>query len=513
MKKLHLLLIILCLLFQTIKVHTKERKSSVFTEGIISCECSDIFDDLVNKIEQNYIAYHIEIKGKREKEYLAYKNTFKLKAKNSSKAGCIEVLKEFIEFYKDGHLYIGQFPKPNEEQIKELIANAEVINFSENEVKKYLIDREKKLDPIEGIWFANDSTKYAIIRNKTKQRDFVAFLLSNSSEKWKAGHVKAEFKKLKDGSYDVVYYDKNHYPLHPGAYTKGQKGGAAIRRDLILHMPPISWGKEFPVKTENHNYIDKTDPRKPTIKIIDSDNILIAIPSHRPEFAEILKLFIEEHEDKIRNAKNLILDLRGNEGGSSGVTNVLLPYIETKENNPHKYWVDDKMYVLSSSRNIEYYKNAQKQGWAPEKLVKRAEENAGNIIPFQDPVDNQIVDETATKDEAIKTKELSMPKNVAILMDGSIVSAGETFILNAMKNNKVTLFGQPTAGCIDYQSTYWINLTACSELGLFLGYPMFAASNRLPEGGVNRTGIEPDVFIDKNEKNNIGFIIEYYNKN
>jgi hypothetical protein len=53
---------------------------------------------------------------------------------------------------------------------------------------------------------------------------------------------------------------------------------------------------------------------------------------------------------------------------------------------------------------------------------------------------------------------------------------------------------------IDYQSTYWIPLSNCSKEGLFLGYPIFAASTRLPQGGVNKTGIVPDIKIEKNEK-------------
>ena len=43
-------------------------------------------------------------------------------------------------------------------------------------------------------------------------------------------------------------------------------------------------------------------------------------------------------------------------------------------------------------------------------------------------------------------------------MDGAVVSAGEAFVLNAMKNEKVTLFGENTGGVIDYQSVTIVNL-------------------------------------------------------
>ena len=88
-----------------------------------------------------------------------------------------------------------------------------------------------------------------------------------------------------------------------------------------------------------------------------------------------------------------------------------------------------------------------------------------------------------------------LPHNVAILIDGAVVSAGETFVLNAMKNQKVTLFGENTGGVIDYQSVTIVNLLSCPSLGLYLGYPTSAASSRLPVGGINSTGIPPDVRI------------------
>lgn len=503
-------LLLFCALLTVFKLEAVQFDVNKKLEPKNTCECSIIFDELVEKLEQNYVAFHIEIKGDKETSYLLYKEDFGKRAKRIPIAKCVVFLKEFLTYFKDGHLYLGQFPRPTQEQMDDLIAGAEIIDLPTLKVYDYLNENVGGLDEIEGIWFANDSTRYAIIKNKTAHRDFVAFLLTGSGNDWQQGHVKAEFKKLKDGSYDVVYYDKNHYPLYPGAYSRGQQGGAAIRRDLILHMPPISWGKEYPLDTEFYNIIDSKEPRKPIFQIIDSDNILLTIPSHRPEFAGELNGLVEKYSREIAHAKNFILDLRGNEGGSSFVTDVLMPLIETVDKRPERYWIGDEMYVLSSERNITYFKNAEEQGWAPKKLVKRLEDNPGSIVPYQDSITGQSLDDNNKEIEAdMKFKEAQGPKNVAILMDGSIVSAGETFIINAMKSQKVTLFGQPTAGCIDYQSTYWVDIESCTELGLFLGYPIFAASNRLPLGGVNETGIAPDVYINDEQTKPIRFIMEY----
>jgi hypothetical protein len=327
------------------------------------CEYLNLFDE-IEKIKENHVAYHIEIKSKRDAEYRNYIAIFRNKAEKTSGDKCVPVLKEFINFYKDGNLDIGQNPKLSDEEAKKLAANAEKIERSEADIRRKYLERDaKKLDPIQGIWYSSEKDRFAVFRDKkSKSRDFVAFLLSGENDLWEKGHVKAEFKKLNDGSYDDIYYDKKHYPLYPGTNERNRKGGAVIRRNLILHIPPVSWRREYPLSKNPLNKIHSTDPRHPTFQIIDSENILITIPSHRPEYAAVLKEFIENHHKEIINAKNLILDIRGNEGGSSWITDVLMPYIETKEKRPAKYWVGDETLVLSSPRNIGYFKNAEKQG-------------------------------------------------------------------------------------------------------------------------------------------------------
>ena len=469
-----------------------------------ACDCADLLDETVSKIEMNYIAYHVEIKGKRDVEYQTHVNTFKKAANKTTLDKCVPLLQEFVNYFRDGHLFVGQSPKLTDKQIFDLKAKAEKIAKSEAEIKDYLAKNSGKLDPIEGFWYASDGSRFATFRDrKPRKRDFVAVLLSEDVDNWEKGQVKAEFTKLKDGTYDVVFYNDKHYPLHMNSYKRGKTGGARISRGLILHMAPVSWGKKFPSSNDPLNKLDSSNPRLPQLHLVNSSNVLISIPSHDPAYATVLQKLIESNKTEIENAENLIIDLRGNEGGSSWVTNVLMPFIETEQKRPAKYWAGDEQIVLSSNQNLKYFRSIESQGWLPKNLIKRLEANPGRVIPFADP-------DTKNEEAAAKVKELSKPRNIAILMDDAIVSAGEAFIIKAMRNRKVTLFGQPTAGVIDYQSTYIIGYQNCPHMGLYLGYPMFAASNRLPAGGVNRIGIVPDVPIGKNEKDPISYIINYY---
>lgn len=92
------------------------------------------------------------------------------------------------------------------------------------------------------------------------------------------------------------------------------------------------------------------------------------------------------------------------------------------------------------------------------------------------------------------------------------MSAGEAFVIDAMKNVKATLFGENTGGVIDYQSAGIVPVGGCSSVGFNLGYPTSAASDRLPRGGVNTTGKSPNIRIGRAELDPVSLIVNYYSR-
>lgn len=469
------------------------------------CSCFTILSQTISKIETNYLGYHIEFKNKRETEYKKIIERIKTKAQTSSAEDCIFLLQEYLKFFRDGHLFISENPILSEEEIKQLTANAEKISLSEQEIRKYLDKNAFRLDPIEGIWYDSEGTRVGIIRDvKPGRRDFVAIMLSEKIERWSSGQVKAEFSKLPDGSYNVILYNSRHFPLHLSSYQRGQTGGAGIRRRVLLHLPPLTWGKVYPFDSNQDSQIHSVNPRHPLIYFPNQFTAVISIPSHSPEYAEAFKELIEKNSPRILQSETLIIDLRGDEGGSSWVTNPLLPFLETIEKRPIKYKLETQNVVLSSQDNIKYFEQIERDGWLPQKLIERMRKDVGKIIQFSDS-SNQ----TSSIDNK-QTKPTQLPRNVAILMDKAVISAGEAFILEAMQNKKVRLFGENTGGVIDYQNVSMIRLNGCGSTEYYLGYPMIAISNLLPKGGINTKGIQPDVKIGKTVKNWVQFVIEYY---
>lgn len=93
------------------------------------------------------------------------------------------------------------------------------------------------------------------------------------------------------------------------------------------------------------------------------------------------------------------------------------------------------------------------------------------------------------------------------------MSAAESFILHSKgASNKVTTFGSPTAGVIDYTSVSVVKLVSSGDQNMYVGFPTSSLHKQIPQNGYNKTGIIPDVTIKANEKNKIKAVMQYFNK-
>ncbi len=465
------------------------------------CECRVAFDDLVRKVEADYVGYHLGIRGRRDAEYRRHVRSLAARAARAAPDDCVRVLQDFVRFFRDGHLFVGQWPETDEAERARLASAAERTRFrTEADIRRELDRRAGRLDPIEGVWYAKDGSRVGVVRDpKPGRRDFVAVILATPVEGWEPGQVKAEFRRLGDGSYDAVLYADDHSPRRPDVYSRGERGGAAVRRGVLLHMPPTTWGKAYPLAADERGALDPTDPRRPTARVVDDSTVVVSVPSHVPEYAPVLKELVDRFADRIVRAETLVVDLRGDEGGSAWMTDVLMPYIVTTAKRPPRYWREGRASVLSSPDNIAYFERASKEGWAPAGLVDRMRANPGRVVAYDSGAE--------TPDEEVAAA--AGPRRVAILVDGGVVSAGEAFVLSAMRNEKVVLFGENTGGVIDYQSTQIVGIGSCRRLGFGLGVPTVAASDRLPRGGANAAGIPPDVRIPRGVRDPVRFVIDY----
>jgi C-terminal processing protease CtpA/Prc len=201
-----------------------------------------------------------------------------------------------------------------------------------------------------------------------------------------------------------------------------------------------------------------------------------------PAYGGALVAAIDAAWDRLRTRQRLVVDLRGNEGGSSGQVAPLLPFLwsDRLPTDQADATRPAEALVRSSPTMIAAW---ERMGWAPKGLVDRLRAHPGELIPF-DP----------TAREQLPPRPRRRPRedqHVFVLTDGATVSAAEQVVLWARRMGRATIVGAPTGGSIDYQSTILARV-ACPAMGQTLSMPLIATSGRLPAGGHNTTGVVPD---------------------
>lgn len=465
-----------------------------------ACGCVEEFESLVAKVEANYVGYHLLLPTLDRASYEGSKAAIRRAAAAARDEDCFLALRPFVEQFHDGHLFLTENPELSDEEKARLAANAETLPWTEASLRAYFDASRGKLDPVEGIWYS-DTARFGIVRDdKSTTRDFVAVLLSDGVASWRPGQVKAELKRRADGAFDVRYYYGDH-SLH---HLEG-----AIYKGLILRMAPAFWGKSYPTRPQDAGLLDPTDPRNPTIKKLGPDAWVVSMPSHDGPYREPLERLVADHLDELKAASLVVVDLRGNEGGGSQTSAPLEPLYESARRQPRRAYTGREV-VVSSPDLIRYFENQAKSmqpGGAYEKrfqaLVERMRREPGRVLVTD-------VWGNPPEPEPPHAAPYPKPERFAILVDRGTVSAAEAFVLSAWTSARVTLFGQPTGGSIDYQSVAIVPLD-CRKHGLALGYPTLGSSEHLPAGGFN-AGIPPDVTVGPEVDDPLRFIVDHFAK-
>jgi C-terminal processing protease CtpA/Prc len=196
--------------------------------------------------------------------------------------------------------------------------------------------------------------------------------------------------------------------------------------------------------------------------------------------------FVKANWKEIMSRPNLIIDIRGNGGGSDEFYQPLSQLFYT---NPYKS-TGIKWYA--SEGNLRNFEEALKSGdinngdegrkWV-EELVKAMKQNIGGFV----------VHPLMGGDEIVKEDSVYLyPKKVGIIINEGNGSSAEQFLLAAKESKKVILFGNHnTAGVLDYSNQVEENFPS----GKYTFFWPISRSNRLPDHPIDNIGIAPDVII------------------
>jgi hypothetical protein len=243
--------------------------------------------------------------------------------------------------------------------------------------------------------------------------------------------------------------------------------------------------KLFVQKTTSSATNEKLDPRT-GIRVLNGNTLFLRLPSFEWSEKRIIDSILISNDAKLKTAENLIIDIRGNNGGTDYVYNKLLPLLYTNPiiGKPDEY--------RSSRGNLEILEENKRNS----ELSLESKEFLNLIIGKMKAQPYGYINPSGKDNYEIRLDTIyEFPKRVSIIVDNNTASSAETFLLTAMQSKKVLVYGENTAGIIDYGSTQFFYMP-CKDLNLVIP---IARSTRLPDHPLDNIGITPDVKVSKKD--------------
>ncbi len=434
--------------------------------------CAALLAGLRAKVEENYAGFQLEVRDARRGAYDVMFSRLTSDSRSASGDACYNLLDSFTGWFDDPHLFVFQSIRLDSAESAHRARQVRRTAITESKAREYFTQRARSLDRIEGIWYDGAGLRVAILPDSEVRGRFMAVVLTSDTASWPVGSVRASIVRA-GRTYSVDLTARNFAVRHLTG---------VVHKDVILRLSPGIWAREFPAP-QVAGLVDAHDPHRPTL-IVRGKTVIASMVSHDPTYAGVVDSLVKENAAVLRSAERLIIDLRGNEGGSSWITNALLPFVRSYSRRKHPY-ESDSAVMLSSPDQIAYAKRAFGSDTSTfvRELVRRLEAAPGKLSFF--PQDDSPARDTLVVNDA----------PVGVLVDHGTVSAAEVLVLRALESTRATVFGEPTAGALDYQSVNVVRILP-DESRWLLGYPTITASPHLPKNGMRGRGIVPHMRMD-----------------
>lgn len=453
--------------------------------GQQNCSCETAIENLISKIESDYPGF--TEKTKDTIVYNSFKKQLREEANTKDETLCFQVLKKYTSFFKDGHIWLSPVIALDDKEAK-------TAEFIEVDMDKFSKDSKSKINTIEGIWeyssIDNEEVNFKVGIIKNKNEGYTGFAIPTNLKNSKTKRVL--FKLLPNDKYESHFPDKTKHIGDYETYNNTLLYFKTIRRTLI---------KENKTSKISEKEIEKKIGELQGFRIrqLSDKTVSITLPSFDYPFVEIINNLIEENRNLIEKSKYLIIDIRGNAGGTGNAFQELLPYIMT---NSIRDMSIEFLATPTLIKGLESYIESIKDAKESQEEIKETTEE---INIFKKHLGEFVnTDKNTFTIQKIDFAKKS-PKYVVILINKEVASSGEDFVIAAKQSKKVKVLGTPTYGAIDYASVREFDF-GCSNYKLYL--PTFR-SLRLPEYPIDNIGIQPDIYLDKTVTDWIKFAQEY----
>ena len=444
-----------------------------------ACNCSSVVDEAIQKVTTIYAGFDDKITPATRSAYNRLINQVRQQAlKANSERACYEVLRQYIDFFRDSHvgIWFSSHSSPTK------LRRVKVETLPPN-----LVGQSTGL---EGIWVTADhKQRFAVCKDPSSINQFIAVTLASTDSAWVPGMVKAEFYRYKERLklYQGMFYQPNF---------NGLLDGFTLSTNRLDHWFGPSWyrqGKE-------------DDARKPqpsvAFKILNPKFIYLRLAKFNQGDVNQLDSLLKANRGVIAQTRNLIFDLRGNPGGDASSSEEMIRLIYT---NPIIYpswqYRSSPELIKATQNNVASLKTQPSNNeWILKRqvaLLSSLQEHPGQLVSGGEDI-------TRTVDSASL-----FPQRIAFLLDRNCGSSTEFFTFEGKQSKKVTTFGSNTYGVMDYGEDQNFTLS-CSQYVLSIPWGRNGWIERFGYR-IDNVGFSPDVRIPTTESDWVGFVMKYWN--
>lgn len=472
--------------------------------GTSACECVDALDRVATAVAENYPGYAVKLPTAHDREiHQRFLQLARTDARGLEPAACRRAINRYLDFFREDQLLVGPPTVADEEEAGSTpatpatvgtvgIETPEIPNLAARwtpDKVEFRLRREANLDPIEGLW-KNNGGDFAIVYDDAIPRgEYVAFRFMRKY-RIRPGEVIAFIRPNGDGSYTVRF---------KAGEDDWRRATASLTAEGVLTFADRGWQRTTAPATkvgeqpdpfadedgesaeENvSTSTDLDDALAPQYRDLGSGVAYLKLASFLPRYRESLQELLDEHGERLAGADGLVIDVRGNAGGSS-MHSLLADWLYTRPVTQHP-----ASATLASDWNIAHLESRRDaldpDGAWLDAALERLRARRGEIVPLRD----------ATPLET--TSSRPGPREIVILQDGGSSGETERFLLQARQGERVVTMGMPSKGNVDYREV--ANRTIdCGEHSLDLSWPVIMHHRDLPEAGHDDSGVMPDVML------------------
>ena len=400
-----------------------------------TCDCLQDFNFVRQHMEKNHPGFNSDIKDPNQPAYRAFVGSLekKISADVNGKY-CIAYLKQYLLYLKDHHINInGSGVIVREDSLPAVEAFLRSPAFTSNE--RISID-SAQLKHAE-IYSTPDGTyTIALIKSPNERRDYAGVILNSKTKLWEKGQVKLEVKQLNDSVLQVYSYLRNH----------------SLNYDEVR-------GPDLPGWQKIENKPESLSSGIFSFKLLDSNTAYISIRSFSGGYSTYLDSAYKAVMPELKKRRNLIIDVRGNGGGSDMNYRALMPLIYTDP------IIGDVVDYYATPDNIKAYEQLRDLYKSkPEIYGANGYQNWDyGVARMRSVAPNTFVPMSGNMPSTTKySVNKGYPRKVAIIYDRNCASSCEAFLFEARNSKKVVTVGQNSGGYTGYGNVMSIT-TPCGN--------------------------------------------------